>query len=52
MDDIDFEEGLRTTLGDAFGRVWHGITADDSEQEGEEQEEQEADSTEGPETWI
>ena len=46
---MDFEEGFRATLGDAFGRVWHGITADDSEQEGDDPE---ADSMEGPETWI
>ena len=51
VDDIDFEEGFRATLGDAFGRVWHGITADDSEGE-EEEEQEEQDGLEGPETWI
>ena len=57
MDDIDFEEGFRATLGDAaFGRVWHGITAGDSEEgEGEEEEERpetDEEEEEGPETWI
>jgi len=52
VDDIDFEEGFRATLGDAFGRVWHGITADDSEEGEEEEDEQELDGVEGPETWI
>ena len=55
VDDIDFEEGFRATLGDAaFGRVWHGITAGDSEEEGEGEGEEERQATdeEGPETWI